>query len=487
MKQHIEPPKDSKLPQLATVLNVRKMRDVFRNYWAAMGAADNLQIIGCNIERVKYKPGKNCQISYQLEFVDAKNGKIFQQLFFATVYPEKQSQSRYQKALRQPLVQPQIGEPVFHFPALEMVIRAFPNDRKLHGLQQVLQPEILSQIIIPDALNSAIGEHRHIEKWQHEVVHFVPEHVCTVKVDVQLGGNRPQTESFFGKVYYNDEGAKTIENMRRIWDSPLQKNGTLNVAKPLAYYPQWRSMWQCGLPGGTLLDLGFGSDAFMKMIPKAAEQVAALHRCELQNLPEINHKSIAEKLVAVQQMLEKTGFAKTEKSAGLVKQLLNQQPFLSKAPVVMLHGDLHLKNFLTNEGTVSVIDLDSLASGDPVVDLGSFIAGMLNMGIQKRLSATQLRKVIGLFLNAYQRASSLQIDSAKLRWHIAAALLTERVFRAITRQKSTINNLPEYLVILAIDIASATDAPGIFKSLSSFPGFSSQLWEGKPFLSDYMA
>ncbi len=474
MKQHIQPPKDAKLPQLATVLDTHKMRDVFRNYWSANDAKSELQITGCDIERVKYKPGKNCQISYLLDFVDVNSGKAMQQRFFATVYPASQSQSRYQKALQQPLATPEIGEPVLYFPALEMVIRAFPNDRKLHGLPQVLQPETLREVIIPDALNSAIGANWQIENWQHEVVHFVPEHVCTLRVDVQLSGEHPRTESFFGKVYYNDEGAKTIENMQRIWQSPLRKNGTLNMAKPLAYYPKWRSMWQQGLPGGTLLDHGFGSDAFMKMLPKAAGQVAALHRCALPNLPETTRESIAEKLISVQQLLEKTGFDNLKKSAALVNLLLNQRPFLSESPAVTLHGDLHLKNFLTNEKTVSLIDLDSLASGDPAVDLGSFIAGMLNMGIQKRLSATQLRKVIGVFIDAYQRASSLQIDPAKLRWHIAAALIIERVFRAITRQKSTLNNLPEYLVILAHDIACAADAPGIFKSLSSHPGFSSQ-------------
>jgi Ser/Thr protein kinase RdoA (MazF antagonist) len=101
-----------------------------------------------------------------------------------------------------------------------------------------------------------------------------------------------------------------------------------------------------------------------------------------------------------------------------------------EAPVC-LHGDVHLKNGLLDGRRVALIDLDQAGSGQAAADVGSILAGLRYRALvtDERARGEKLR---GALLEGYASLRELP-DPAVLRWHVAAALLTERALRAVNR------------------------------------------------------
>jgi len=139
-----EIPHDAALPQLADVLNRSKMKEVFQE---ALFPEGRLQVEACSIERVKYKPGKNCLLCYQLEIRDRMTQQVARQRLSTRIFEKGGAVSRFKRAQLQTTVIPSFGKPVSHISALDMVIWAFPNDRKLQGLPKITDPTHLKEKI----------------------------------------------------------------------------------------------------------------------------------------------------------------------------------------------------------------------------------------------------------------------------------------------------------------------------------------------------
>ncbi|WDT73559.1 MAG: hypothetical protein MPW17_21685 (plasmid) [Candidatus Manganitrophus sp.] len=76
-------PHDAALPQLADVLNRSKMKALFQAEFFPEG---RFRIEACSIERVKYKPGKNCLVCYRLEIRDRMTQQVFTQRLSTRIF-----------------------------------------------------------------------------------------------------------------------------------------------------------------------------------------------------------------------------------------------------------------------------------------------------------------------------------------------------------------------------------------------------------------
>ncbi|WDT82855.1 MAG: hypothetical protein MPW14_24895 (plasmid) [Candidatus Manganitrophus sp.] len=202
-------PHDAALPQLADVLNRSKMKALFQAEFFPEG---RFRIEACSIERVKYKPGKNCLVCYRLEIRDRMTQQVFTQRLSTRIFEKGGAISRFKKAQLQNGVMPVLGRGVSHLPALDMVVWVFPNDRKLQGLPKITDSIYLKEKLLPDLMRSAFGPEWIISELSNEVVHYVPEHTCTVRVSLRLKNsesNRTKVMTLYGKTYYNEEGERS--------------------------------------------------------------------------------------------------------------------------------------------------------------------------------------------------------------------------------------------------------------------------------------
>ena len=431
-----EIPNDSALPQLATALDAEAMRARFQAELFS-GALQRVQ--ACEIEHVRYKPGKNCTVAYRLEIEDQHNHLREEQHYGARMFAAGISASRHVKALAQQLATPRYGKPVLHFEDLALVAWAFPNDRKLHGLPKLVDERALQNGLLSPLVANHCGGGWIIVEAQPHLIHYVPEHTCTIRTVVKV--RHQQTHEarsvvLFGKTYFDAEGEEAYRNMQQLWESAARRTGVLRMAQPLAYEAQHKILWQMGLRGATLLEQDILAPHFLSLLPAAAANVAALHRTEIACSRTLARDDIHAKLVEVRDLLEAVRPEYAGALETVVQRLLAQSDRLADMPLATLHGDLHLKNFFVDGRDVYLIDLDNLCRGSAYHDLGSFIAGLHYRGLSTSAPEESISQIVEVFMSAYQTYAAWPLSQAALNWYIAAALISERVFRCITRLKA---------------------------------------------------
>jgi thiamine kinase-like enzyme len=420
------------------------------------------QLSDCQIERIKYKPGQNCLIVYKIvcssgvSKADRFSGSVANhQLLTARIYESGGSLSRFKRAQTEHLIRPLIGSPLLHLPDLDMVAWAFPNDRKLDNLPELADLDCLRQVLLPPLVAAVFGPGWRITSLEREIAHYNPEHTCMVRVSVEMRHHQTgeaQTRLFYGKTYYDHEGAQTYYLMRQLWESQT----TLRIAQPLAYDARRRILWQMGLSGRTLLADAWDDPSFLTWLQKAGAAVATLHQTPL-TFPEDGRSVdwLAE-LQTMGRLLPQVRPSCYDNLEKAVHRLLEQAHYLDTEPVATLHGDLHLGNFFItpngNNNQIALIDLDNLHPGSPWKDVGSFIAGLLYRGLLLEIPDALTRQAVSAFCESYRQHVPWPLPQAALNWYTAAALINERTFRCVTRLKDGRLDIVERLVQLALQL-----------------------------------
>ncbi|HHJ38675.1 MAG: hypothetical protein AXA67_05850 [Methylothermaceae bacteria B42] len=454
------PNPDPVIRHLSLALDGDKMRAVFQETLFPQG---NYQIDRCTIERVKYKPGKNCLVCYKLQLTAAPGSGTNELLLSARYYTPGGSPSRFSKASRGELPQTGLVPPLIHLPEFDCVIWVFPCDRKLKALPILQNKNALDREIFPHLVAYHWGEQWRYSLAQSEIIHYLPEHTCCVRARLLLSHGitgEIRHPVLYGKTYYNDQGRRTLDSMTQLWRSPARQRGRLSVPQPIAYLHHWHMLWQHGVAGTPLLDCLQQNRGNSAVIANAATQVAWLHQTAISNLEnddEINDPIIKLQRLLTLVVLTQPGLARPLER--LIRFIIQAQPEQNTRPAATLHGDLHFKNILAGEhGQVFLIDLDNLYRGDPLADIGSLVAALLNLSLLGQLDDPLAQKTIAQFLCHYQQHVRWRINQEDLRWHVAVALLNERMTRGITRLKHGRMALLQPLMALAGNLVMSKDA-----------------------------
>src|SRR6267143_1092261 len=213
-------PYDNRLPQMAVIFDEAHMRGALQEALnagvpedtTANGEYSKLCVQHCKIVWIKYKPDKNCTVCYRLAIAPSLTDSRVELILYGRIYVAGGALSRFHKAQSACLVHPQFGMPLLHLPELDMILWVFPNDRKLTGLPVIADERRLKDEVLAEVLASALGSGWQIVDMTHHIVHYVPEHTCTIRLQLQvqqaLTGDR-RLLNVYGKTYYDDDGAET--------------------------------------------------------------------------------------------------------------------------------------------------------------------------------------------------------------------------------------------------------------------------------------
>lgn len=434
------------LPQMAALLDEARAGGLFERTIITDAGYKALQ---CRITRVKYRPGRNCLVSYSLKLIELKTGNENELALNLLAYPEGESLNQFLKAQGQTNVQTAIGEGIFHMPEIEAVVRVFPNDRKLAGLPALADFNQLKAIILPEVVRNSFGDEWAIAELTAEPIHYAAERGYTVRADLELI-NQLQGESerrrIFGKTYCAGEAETAWQLMRELWQSEARQHGRLLIPQPLAFQPEIETIWQNGFNGKTLNEFDSESAEFSEMMEKAGTAVAALHRSSVQNAQRLNQVDLFAKLEVAQKLIGRVRPSLQSTLHLLVEKLVKASGKFGERPKATLHGDLHLKNLFASGNRLALIDLDNLALGDPLRDVGSLIA---SLHYRELLEGKSYREGIARFVEAYRDGVNWEVASLALNWHTSAALIHERAYRSITRLKIGRMDIIDDLVDLA--------------------------------------
>lgn len=462
-----ETPTDALLPQLSVILDQAAMKDRLQDQmFESTQERERFVIRSCEIARVRYKPESSCMVTYRLEIEDTTTRETGEQVLCGRAYPKGLSLSQWEKCRMRPLVQPQFGPPLLYLPDLELMLWSFPNDRKMATLPEATEPERFASMILPKLIAAHMGEVWQILGTASQVMHYVGEHTCTIKMSVDLSHplkNGLQTLILFGKTYYNEEGAETDRIMRQLWDSESRRSGRLALAKPLGYDRQAKTLWQLAVPGITLETCDIDHPEFLPFLREAAGAIGALHRTPVSGARSVTSADLISNLKSVTSILIRCRPTCGQILLPLVNRLVAQADMIPAHPSATVHGDLHLKNYLVDAARVALIDLDNVCTGSPYLDLGSLIAGLHTYSILHEKSEETVPLLVESFLQAYETHVPWPVRRNLVDWHTAVALITERAYRCVTRLKEGRPDMIEELITLAgrLSQAAASCAQGM--------------------------
>jgi len=427
-------PADAVLPQLAQLLDEAAMRAVFSRelHWQGAGTVQ-----ACAIERVKYRPGRSCVVGYRLTLGGTLEAQREQRLC-ASVYPPEEARARYRSGLQDaPSTCMDLGAyrnvpPVSFVAPMSMVVRAFPCDRKLPALHVLTDPGVVAGCFLPALVAARWGQAARVAQAQQRVISYFPEHTCTVRADVRVqDGDVSRDWRVFGKIRYDDAGATTHALMQQLWDSAVRQNGSTGLARPLHYDPTLRMLWQEAAPGVPLASLLDSGDATPAVLARTAGALAGLHGSGVIPARAMTMHDVLDGLPSAARVVA----AAAPDCAGALRTLT--QTLMRAVPDEgtsgTLHGDLHSNNILVARDQTSLIDIDRLAHGPVLIELGSLLAELVLRDCL-RAQPVDLDRLRGI-AQAYAAEQGRTLDARALAWHCASALVRERALRCVTSLK----------------------------------------------------
>lgn len=443
-------PKDAALPQLAQALDPQAMARVFA------GALGGLLVRRCEVDRIKYRPGRNCTVSYVLGLRDAQRGIDFEQRVGARFCAAGDSARRLLKTAGRATLASAAGPARLHLPALEMLAHCWPNDARLdalgllqdgarlrvHGLQEVVAALTLGR-------GRLIDHHT-------TVVQYAPEHRACARVAVRLQaepGAPVTTETLFVKTDTERGGAVTHGLMQALYFSPAQREGRLRTARSLLWQAATGLHWQMAVPGRALLDVDpqVGPD----LSARVGAQLAVLHATEVPVRRAAPAAALCEQPRRVAGLLAQVEPAWKPLLARLVDRLESGRDGLEREPAVTLHGDLHARNIMVDGPRLTFIDLDAAQRGPAVIELGAWVADALLRGLLGGLAPRRSAPAWRAFLAGHAQASGRAVDESLLAWSTAHSLLCQRAYRCVANLKPGRFEAVPRLLALADSIARA--------------------------------
>ncbi len=449
-------PSDPTLPRLATVLDARTMGHVFEQQLFAAGKS--VELTACDIERVKYRPRRNCLIGYKLKLREPATGACHEQRLCAGIYAPDDARTRYDKASSEAHATCAWFAPVSLIAPLNMIVWAFPNERKLSALPVMTDSAGLREDLLPAVVRARWGEDWKITDVSHDVTCYFPEHSCTISADLTLvhaSGAPRRAWSVLGKTRYDDAGAETFRCMTQLWRGGDRDDAS--YARPLGYQPEHRLLWQERVPGQTLDSLLNRSVFDMALLVRAARALAALHRTPLTAARRVVTSDVVERLISTEALVAGAYPQCAAALAQATEHLRCRVSSLNTHTSATLHGDLHSNNILVDAARVYLIDLDRVSNGPPLAELGSFLAELIYRACLSGTALDALTPVLNNTVQAYRQAAPWPVTDEEVDWYTAAALLNERAFRCVTSLK------PGRMEILGqlVDIAARVSRAGL--------------------------
>lgn len=397
-----------------------------------------LDIRGAELVRVKYRIGESLRVLYRLDVA----GRAA--LVTGRMFTGGHSASVHRKAARQalalpPACMPSAAMPLAATPSAAMPSTAmpgvglsataldsgrdtvwwsFPNDRRLVGLDEVIDPTRL-----PATLRQGVRD------WSgSEVVKYAPERSVTLRAF----GPADQTLAFVKCYAPNTLDVAQLAARYDLIASRLRTaDPTLRSPRALARSGDRGMLLLEPMPGQSWLDVD--PSGAVDALRRLGRAIAVVHTTPLDGTARGLRRFGRLDIPRVTRAGELISQARPDLAAaagGLADRLASEPP--EPQEQVLLHGDCHPGNVLVADDRLALIDLDQAGTGPAAADIGSLLARLTYGAVMGERDAATTGVMANAFLEGYSQVRALP-DEKTMRWYGAAALLGERGLRAVNR------------------------------------------------------
>ncbi len=407
----------SPVSPIKTALDSIKMLDLFRNHFPEFDK--DLELLEVTIENVSYQSATEATILYHLKVRKQGAESFSTQILTGRIlgpdesptFPPQELLDRFQSDTRFPF-----RTPVLYLPPLRMIFQSFPLDATLTWLPDAFDPATMKL-----QLNRFFANKKtRVKKVRSKVLSYQPDMRTTFLYELSCQSKETDEtylRHLIGKIHVHKDPSRLFACSWAF--SQAAKDTPLNLATPVGYLFPYRLFLQEKVEGkrlGNVVD----SPLLSELMRETARQIAALHRL---SIPLISHRTAKVEAEFVNRWAKllievcPDMADRIEKLTGRITSQILAQTKVSGT----VHGDFQNTNALVNDGKITLIDLDEVAYGDPLTDVGRLLSSMRIPSLRQFGSFSAIENAQAAFLDEYLRQNPG--DERRVRLFEAGSLI----------------------------------------------------------------
>jgi aminoglycoside phosphotransferase (APT) family kinase protein len=327
-------------------------------------ASGKLEVESCRPRYIRYKPGTNCLVQYELA-LRGEHAHRIRVLAHAWLYSDRHVggiwagrplQHLIERAHRLP------GLPSARaalLPEIKGLLEIYPVDRKMPGLLGAASAATVRQPLL--AALSEDGDRYGLEGI--ELVRYKPGRKAVLRYGLR-GGRR---EAIYGRVHADGRGAALLDAGRAFVAAGVP------TPSPLRFVSDLGLLFIEEAHGRRLAELP--EDEYERWLPAVAEALALFHAARVENLPPLARRNRESAVLAAARTIATVcpaaGRLALRVGATLAARLA--ESLSARAPV---HGDFYDDQVLVSDAGIALLDFDAAGLGTPLLDVGNFLANV---------------------------------------------------------------------------------------------------------------
>lgn len=364
------------------------------------------------LSRVRYRRGQRCIMQFSV----SGTGKALESVC-ALVYPVDQVAEKWQKICQRLQQHPALAEYAVCIAALGLVLLRYPYD---HLLTQL--PRYANEWAPKDqaAIASALGLKPHADiKTQTKLLRYRYGISAVLRVVQQDSHHAPRQAIL---KCYPDAQAYDAARTLQAWNAHADDNQHgLGTVQPLACFDDGHSLLLSHAQGQTLEALLVAGQA-ETALRRFGRELARLH-CSAMTLPKQHSQSMeAANLRRATTYLTEAMPARAVELSTLVELIIAAQCWTTQ--LALTHRDLKLDHVYIHGDQLMLIDLDSCAMSDPLLDPALLIARLAAAPYLLAVSEEACAAATQQFLDSYcSEQSDREAIQNRMAPFIAGAML----------------------------------------------------------------
>lgn len=245
-----------------------------------------------------------------------------------------------------------------------------------------------------------------------------------------------QTQCGWVAKVFRDDRAKALARIHSAVNDQLRwfTGGSVRTTSPVGVVDPLKMMLFDRVRGGGVN----GRDGLsLEHAHRTAEALTALHRCQPPGLAPFvpaDEVSVLRRWFQVIESVDSECAARWRSTLECIERMAANAPVVIAATI---HRDCYNAQFLRTQRTTTLLDLDTLAKGDPAIDLGNWIAHAYLDAVRYE-QAHDFEHVCREIISAYRRTRS--VCEASLRLFTASAAMRLAMVHAFRSSTSVFSN-----------------------------------------------
>lgn len=339
-----------------------------------------LELRSCRPRYIRYKPGTNCLVQYELT-LQGEKARSIRVPAHVWLYADRHAEVvRARRSLHRlvELAQTFSGPPAARaalLPEVKGLVELYPVDHRMRRLVHAASPAA-----VHPALLAALPEKEDPSALvEVELVRYKPGRKAVLRY--RLCDSR--REAVYGRVHADGRGAALLDAGRAVVAAGVP------TPPPLGHDADLGVLFVEEASGRRLAELP--DREFERWLPAVAEALALLHAARVESLPPLAQRDEEGAVLAATRTLAAVcpQAGKRALRLGVTLAARLAESTTASAPI---HGDFYDDQVLVSDAGAVLLDFDSAGLGNPLLDVGNFLA---------HLTTRRRERSRRLFLDAY--------------------------------------------------------------------------------------